>query len=219
MQRLIRLTAAMTATTTVILMAQTKETILSKLRISIAESQPAGAAGLAEFKRLAKIGNIQSYGFQQADDISSAALGQAAVEFLVRLDQLRDYQPNKDAASLMSGGDKVVYPVTINGQVRSSIVVDKGASGWKAVAFGGPQLIRRFSEARSKVSAQDTATILVNVASLGVYFLGEVRGGQLMLSALADQPDLNLKAGSTEVASKIFAALAPIARSHNGLPR
>jgi hypothetical protein len=208
----------MTATT-VILMAQTQETILSKLRTSVAESQAAATAGLAAFKTLAKTGNIQSYGFQQGDDIASAALGQASVEFLVRLDQLREYQPGKDAVSLLSGGDKVVYPVTIGGQVRSSIVVDKGASGWKAVAFGGPQLIQRLSEARGKVSAQAAATMLVNVGALGAYFLGEIRGAQLFLSSLADQPELNLKAGATDEAPKVFAALAPIARSFNGLPR
>ena len=201
-----------------VLMAQTPDTVNTKLRASAAESQAAATSGLAEFKRLVSGKNFQSYGFASADEAASATLGQPVVVFLVRLDQLRDYQPTTDASRLLSGGDKVLYPVLAGGQVRSSVVVDKGSNGWKAGAFGGAQLIQRLSQARARISPAATP-IAVDIPALGAYVLGELRGGQVFLTPLADHPELNLKAGATEQAAQVFTQLAPVARTHNGLPR
>jgi hypothetical protein len=202
-----------------VLMAQTQEAMIAKLRTSAAESQAAATSGLAEFKRLVNSKNFQSYGFRSTEDAATATLGQPAVAFLVRLDQLRDYQTSVDATRLLSGGDKVLYPVLTGGQVRSSIIVDKGSGAWTAVSFGGPQLITRLQQARDKVSPQGSPTMAVEILSLGAYFLGEMRGTQLFLTPLADQPELNLKAGATDQASRIFGQLVPAARAYNGLPR
>jgi hypothetical protein len=211
------MTAAVAAAS--ILMAQTRENVLSKLRGSTAESQTAAASGLAEFKRLVNSTNFQSYGFQSPDEATSATLGQPAVAFLVRLDQLRQYQQSVDPVSLLSGGDKVLYPVLARGQVRSSIIIDKGSGGWKAVSFGGSQLIQRLARARDKVSGPGTPTVEVEILALSAYFLGEFRSGVLFLTPLANQPELNLTEGATAQAAQVLARLVPAARAYNGQPR
>jgi hypothetical protein len=201
------------------LMAQTQESVITKLRTSVTESQAAAASGLAEFKRLVNSKNFQSYGFQSEKEAASASLGQPVVAFLVRLDQLREYQPSGDATRLLTGGDKVLYPVVADGRVRSSIIIDKGSGSWKAASFGGPQLIQRLTQARDRVSPQGAQTIAVEFLALNAYFLGEFRGSDLFLTPLADQPEFNLKAGTTEQASRVFSQLVPAARAYNGLPR
>jgi len=208
---------------TSVFMAQSvQEVTISKLKTSAADSQPAAASGLAEFKLLVNSTNFSSYGFQSAAEIATATLGQPVVAFLVRLDRLRNYQPSVDATSLLSGGDKVLYPVLVRDQVRSSITVDKGSGSWKAVSFGGAQLIQRLVRARDKVSPPGTPTMDVEVLALSAFFLGELsvaRGNTLFLTPLADQPQLNLKAGATDQAARIFTQLVPMARAYNGLPR
>ncbi len=216
------MTAAATASVFTAQVTQQTDVVLSKLKTSTAESRPAANSGLAEFKLLVNDRNFASYGFQSAEEIASATVGQPLVVFMVRLDLLRQYQPGTDPKALLSGGDKVLYPVLVGNQVRSSIIVDRGSGGWKAVAFGGPQLMRRLAQARDKAPAR-TPTMEVEILALSAHFLGELRstrnGERLYLTPSADQPDVGLRAGRTDEASRIFAQLVPIARAYNGLPR
>ena len=224
MRMSIRFMFAATAAVSVFWAQAFREPAISKLKSSAAESQPAATSGLVEFKRLVNSTNFRSYGFQSVEEAASATLGQPAVAFLVRLDQLRDYQASTDATRLLTGADKVFYPVMAGNQVRSSIVVIKGSAGWKATSFGGPQFIQRLMQARESVTP-GTPTMEIEVLALSAFFLGELRAGRsgagdsLYLTPLASQPELNLKVGVADQASRIFAQLAPIARAHNGLPR
>lgn len=198
--------------------AQTADTVRLKVGSSIAASQPAALAGLGDFKDLAR-GNPSKYGFPSANDAANAVLGgNPIVSFLVPVDRLRNYSANIDAITMLTGGDKVIYPVMLVRDVRSSMIVDKLPEGWKAVAFGGGQLIQRITQERDKVPAQNT-TMLVEVAAPPALFFGEVRGYQFFLTPLIDQPNFRLRAGVSEPAARIFSRLAPAAKAYNGLPQ
>jgi hypothetical protein len=200
------------------LTAQTPEALLLKVKSTIAASRPAALTALDEFKQLAK-GNPEKYGFRSADELARATVGDdPIVSFLVPVGRLRNYARNASPFTLLTGGDKVIYPVVSSSQLRSSMIIDKFQEGWKAAAFGGTELIQRITQQKSRLS-KDAVTILVEVAAPPNFLLGELRGTQLFLIPLIDEPDLRLKAGLSEPAAQIFSQLVPAARTYNGLPR
>ena len=83
-----------------------KDTALAAAR----ESRPAAMAGLDTLRTLARE-HYATLGFSDPEQAAGASLGEPLVEFFVRLDSLQAFSNAKKAASLLSGGDKVMYPV------------------------------------------------------------------------------------------------------------
>ena len=98
-----------------------KDTVLAAAR----ESRSAASAGLDTLRALAK-DHYATLGFTDAEQAAGASLGEPLVEFFVRLDSLQAYSNAKKAASLLSGGDKVMYPVLAGEATLSSIEVERG---------------------------------------------------------------------------------------------
>lgn len=184
------------------------------------ESRAAASAGLDTLRALARE-HSATLGFG-AGEAAGAVLGEPLVEFYVRLDSLRAFTSTTNPASLLSGGDKVMYPVVAGGKTRSSIEVDHARGGWRPVAYGSQGLARNIVEQRERVAAADKKALadyfLVRVPSLGLVFLGVNSGGSLNLTPLLDDPAGRWKAGATMPAATAFGALVADARASKGLP-
>jgi hypothetical protein len=187
-----------------------------------ADMQTAAKNSLNTFRKLVTQQNYKELGFDTVDEVSSAVLGQPIPMFLVRLDQLREYQPGNDPNRLLNDGHQALYPITIRTQMRSSIIVGQTGAKWKAVSFGNAGLARQIVE----VTKQNIATpgapssdTLVQVPAFGLYFLGRRSpDNKLTLIPLGSNPTFNLKAGASLPAEEVFAALLPHAKNYNGLP-
>ena len=116
------------------------------------ESRPAAAAGLDTLRALAK-DHYATLGFTDAEQAAGASLGEPLVEFFVRLDSLQAFSTAKKAASLLSGGDKVMYPVLAGEATLSSIEVERGKGGWRPVAYGGSTLVGAVIQQRDQLVA------------------------------------------------------------------
>ena len=140
--------------------------------------------------------------------------------FVVSLDQLREYQAGRDPNALLSDANQVHYQVNVGDQARCSIVVESVDGKWRSASVGNAGLAKQLSVVRkSTVAPASLADTIVQVRALGVYFVGS-RGAdnKLMLTSLVDTQAANLRAGATQSADEVFAALAPLARKYNGLP-
>ncbi len=188
----------------------------------LSQTKEAATRGLTTLQELGKRTNFKQMGFQSADQIGHAKLGEPFSVFMVELQDLRAYQPGSDANRLLKPIDKVIYPVSADDQVRTSIVLQKGKEGWKTSDFGGANFARLATKARDESEKANNlapgAYFVVQVPALNAYFLGYRQDGNLMLISLIDDSDLQLKAGTPLPAAQVFDQLRPVAEKYNGLP-
>lgn len=181
-----------------------------------------GAQSLSAFQSVVTSKNYQQMGFKSAGEVKSARLGVPLPVFMVRLDDLRAYKSGIDPHTLLRDLDRVVFPVLVNDEVRSSVTIEKRNGRWQGTGFGAPKFALAFESARqvsaSANSVPPLAHAMVHVAALNRHYLAHRSNGRLMLTTIADDPILRLRAGRTIPADQIFLALAPIARTHDGQP-
>ncbi len=132
----------------------------------------AAQQSLDTLRRLVTTDNYQVMGFNALNEAQTAQLGDPMMVYRVQLDQLLAYESQSDSEadpnSLLVDVNRKMYPVTFNGEVRSSIAVEGQAGGWTATDFGGPNLIKALAQYRR--SPDD---FVVQIAFLGLYFVGE----------------------------------------------
>jgi hypothetical protein len=158
----------------------------------------------------------KTLGFHSPDEAASASLGAPLPMLMVGLNPLRAYHAGDDPRPLLLSEGSVLYPVTVNGDVRSSVLIRKDASGdWKASQFGRPTLASLATEGRTNVSrARGVAASglsLVEIPTLAARMLAHEENGVPMLTCLGDVRGTDLHAGETRPAADVFARLQPIA--------
>jgi hypothetical protein len=186
------------------------------------DAQTAATRGLETLRRLVTADNARDMGFDSPAEAASATLGDPVRVQMVRLDALRQYVAGADPGRLLTEVNRVIYPVAVKDQVKSSIVIEGSGNQWKASSFGGPHLVRQVARYKAEVTARlrpaaESVTV-VHIAALNLYLLGYRVDGRLMLTPLESHPEYRLEAGSSLPAEQVFAALAPIARNYNALP-
>ena len=186
------------------------------------EIQVVAVKSLETFSKLVTKDNYKQMGFESPEEVRMAKLGQPLRDFMVRLDQLKEYQPGSDPNALLSGGNQAMYPLFIKKKVRSSITIGERSGKWKAVSFGGANFIKLLNNILTK-SVEATGLSLssyfiVRVPALNLSFLGYRIDNKLMLVPLLDEPQFNFKAGVSMPADTVFKTILPAAREHNGLP-
>lgn len=193
-------------------------------QLPLKEIQKVASESLATFgKVVKKQKNYREMGFTSPDEVRIAVLGEPMRVFMVRLDQLRDYQPGTDPNRLLTGGDQVIYPITVEGHVRSSVIVGKVNGQWKAVSFGGPNLVKMLSKVRKENSdaagLPTSSYFVVHVPALNLYFIAHRINEVLLFTPLLDNPRYKFKTGATMLADRTFETILPAAKAHDGLPR
>ena len=190
--------------------------------LPLEEIQKVASEALVTFNELVTEENYTVMGFESLSEARAASLGEHLRVFMVRLDQLQKYQPGSDSNEILSGGDIVIYPVTVEEQVRSSIVVAKAKERWNATSFGGSNQVKMLTKVRKADSDSTGLPIssyfVVQVPSLNLYFIAHRADEVLMLTPLLDDPSYGFKAGFTMPADKVFEAILPAAKRHDGLP-
>lgn len=186
------------------------------------ETKDVAAQALGTLQKIGKQTNGKAMGFESGDEMANAKLGEPLSVFMVELEALRAYRAGSDPNQMLKPIDKVIYPVSANDQVRSSIVLQKGKEGWKASDFGGANFARLITRARDEsakaTNLAATAYFVVQVPALNAYFLGYRQDGKLMLASVIDDPEMNLRAGASLPAEQVFDQLRPLAEKYNGLP-
>jgi len=188
----------------------------------VGETKDIATRALATLQKIGKQTNFKAMGFESTDEMANAKLSEPLSVFMVELQDLRAYSPGSDPNKLLKPIDKVIYPVSANDQVRSSIVLQKSKEGWKASDFGGANFARLITRARDE-SAKATnlapaAYFVVQAPALNASFLGYRQDDKLMLASIIDDPEMNLKAGASLPAEQVFEQLRPLAEKYNGLP-
>jgi len=173
----------------------------------------AAQKSLDAFTSLVTEEDFAALGFDSLEEVADAQLGEPLQVSMVPLDLLKEFTQETDPNELLQDGNRVIYPVTVNDEVRSSLEIGPIGGGWQGTTFGSPELIRPLAEQRAR--AED---FVVWVPALNMYFMAVRDGEQLILTPAFDYPEANLVAGRTQSASDVFAAIQPLAASHEELP-
>jgi len=174
--------------------------------------QEAAGQGLENLRLLVTEKNLKAMGFESPSEAALAKLGDPMQVFRVPLDELRNYQPNSDPERLLVDADRIIYPVVVR-DIRSLVIVEKTAKGWQPTNLGSPKLAKVLFDRRKEKS-----DFIVWVPALNLYFVANRVDNKLMLTPVLDDPNVELSAGRTLPADKVFSLIVPAAKSYNGLP-
>ena len=182
---------------------------------TFADAQAAANESLATFRQLVNAQNYKELGFESAEEVAKATLGEPIHVLVVSLNQLRQYEPGSDPNRLLTDFNQIHYPVVVGDQVRSAILVDQADGKWKAGTFGAANLAKLIAAARKDTQTSNPSQdAVVQVPSLGLYFLGHrTEDNKLTLTPLTDIAVFGLRAGGAMPAEEVFAALVPAAKS------
>lgn len=187
----------------------------------VRQGQEVATAALGTLRSMVTEDNFRSLGFESAKDAASAVVDPPVPVYMVRLDELRALQPAQNAEPLLRPS-RLIFPVSVSGVVRSSIVVEQVGDKLVATSFGGPKLVTTIARYRDE-SARATGTpsrdyFAVHAAALGVYFIGYRGGSGPMLIPIVDDPRAEFVAGRPVSLADAMQRLAVVARNFNGLP-
>ncbi len=168
----------------------------------------------------------QELGFDTG--IKGAAVRETPFAILeVGLNDLRNFAPSKDARIRLRFTNQLLFPVEVNGQVKSSLTIraipdlsDKtgqhqNEGGWQLTRWGQPKLIQRLVKEEAHVASE--ARILLKIPALNRIFLGSDDNGVLRLIPLVS--DHIFTAGKSYSEHDIFKWLSAEAKNMDDSPR
>ncbi len=186
------------------------------------ETREVATKAMATFSELITEKNFARMGFDSPGEIREAALGVPMRVFMVRLDRLQEYEPGRPPDPLLTSIDVVIYPVTVKEQTRSSVTIGKIDERWVAMSYGSPNLtgmLTRTRQANADASKLDaSAYFVVRIPALNLYFIAHHDREVLILTPVLNDPDYGFEAGTAMPATKVFEAVLPAAKKHDGLP-
>ena len=136
------------------------------------------------------------------------------VSYKVPLDLLQKFQPGDDPNQLLMDTSLIFFPLTVNGQSRSTYMVMESSltltAGFKKARVtrtGFPRLIRKIAQLNPSSSS-----FLVLITPLRLFLIGDRKEGRLVLTAIEEHPHLKLNTGDERDAAELFMQLAPDAK-------
>jgi hypothetical protein len=179
------------------------------------DAQQAASNALATLQKLVTEQNYKALGFTSLDEVKSATLAKPLAQYDIGLDRLREYQVGKDPNALLTASSETIYPVTVAGQVRSSVTVVKKETGYTTASFGNANIVKALSLYRG---ANVSEAFAVRISALGMYFLGNRVETRLMLTPVVEDNRLPFRIGVAVPAEDLLKAIIPLAQAYNGLP-
>jgi hypothetical protein len=155
-------------------------------------------------------------GFESVEEVNRAQIEQPMPIFMVRLDGLRRYSPGQNPADLLVQTNEVRFPISVDGQVRSSLTLRLTNGGWEVARVGRPQLTSRLVEIMQPpglaTQIPSGAFFEVSIPALNLEFVGRRQGSSILLVSVVSEPRYDLQAGVAIDAGQVFERLAPFAQ-------
>ena len=177
---------------------------------------------LGELLQVAQQIDVKSIGFDNRKQVGEAKLGVPVNDYMVRLDELKEYQAGRPATDLLHATGRLLYPLEVGGKARSAVILSFNQEDWQLESFGSANQIRMVTELRKAVAGREGRTaqelFQVRVPALQLMFIGVERSAKIYLTPLFDMSSYGLKKGETYPAEQVLERLVAAARKHNGEP-
>jgi len=179
-------------------------------------------ASLGELALIAQQVDPKSLGFDNREQIKWAMPGAPVVDYMIRLDELQKYQPGQPASKLLHATGRLIYPLEVNRNPQSSVVLTFKEQGWVVESFGATSQTKMFAKQRrtvaEKVGRSEKELFQVRVPALQLMFVGVELDGRLSFTPLFEMSLYGLREGQSYPAEQVLEMLLPAARKHNGEP-
>ncbi|MEK6761153.1 MAG: hypothetical protein AABY96_00430 [Nitrospirota bacterium] len=161
-------------------------------------------------------------GFKSLEEMAEAQLASPLRLYTVPLVKLAKFQPSDDPNKLLEDTHSLIFPLTINNQFRSSLIVRESlapnitdlesfAKAYKAykamrarhTGTGFPRLMPELEKLKPTSSS-----FLVSIAPLRLFFLGDRKAEGLVLTAIQANPHFELNARLEYDAAELFSKIA-----------
>ena len=172
---------------------------------SSATAVEAAGTGLQVLPQLVTPETAKYLGFDTASEATVAKVDTESPwkEFVVDAGELKSTFLMNSVEPLLTETSNIIFPITVNEQVKSSLTVTKTHNGWKTTAWGSPNLIRGLT--RNKTSA---TSFLVSIPQFNLYFVGNHNAdGKLTLTSIKAVPQFKFEKDKTLLATEVFAIL------------
>jgi hypothetical protein len=187
------------------------------------ESLPSVQLHLSTFKQMITEENYRQMGFESPGEISVAKIEPPIYYYLVRLNRLKLYKPGNQPDYLLMLTGQLIFPVSVNGHIRSSMTLRKSWGRWKALTFGNSDFVKQLTDVilqssqRYKVPHKDF--FAVGIPALNIIVAGYRKKNTLYVVPLTNDKSLRYRAKESISAERFFTIILRDALAHDGLPR
>jgi len=179
------------------------------------EPQQAASTALGVLQQFVTASNYQAMGFASAGEVKGAQLGSPLNLYNIGLDALRSYETSTDVNKLLVLSNESVYPVTVGGEVKSSVSIVKLENGYQVSSFGNAKAIASLARFRQAAPSDE---FIVRVPALNIQFLGRRLEGRVLLVPTMEDSRLKVAVGEAVPLDVVLGQLVPLAKAYNGLP-
>lgn len=188
------------------------------------ELHQAALVGKNRYRLLVNEDNFKALGLDHPADAANAEFGTPLKDYLVRLDQLKEYKSGEDAAKLLTDTGIVHYPLVLGGKTLSSLALATVDGRWEVVSIGDAVRSAKRSDAvvqsAKALHQAEVSYFTVRIPAFNLEFEAATdAAGVLQLTPIVDSPEWGLQAGVPQPAPSVFLRLVPAAKMHNGMPR
>lgn len=177
----------------------------------------AGTEALALLEGLIEDSHAVDLGFDTTSQVAAAELGTPIELHYVHFGSLQAHDNTQPASSLLVDGEERVYPVLVNGEVRSSVSLTRQGANWAVASLGNPAYTTAFHELRAEHAAQSGRDLdsysLVAIPSINQLYVAHTADDELMLTSVFDHTTFAVEAGATRTGGDLFASLSETAQT------
>ena len=179
-------------------------------------ARAAAIQALRDLQGFAVTQDYRAVGFASPDEARRSQLGDPLTISEIGVERLRAYSPGAPVDDLLTPSPQTLYPVTVNGAVKSSVTIVRERDAFRPSAFGGPALIGPLSAYRQYVGG--VSDTVVRVPALNLVFLARRRAAGLMLVPVFAEPDIGLPVGRETPAASAAERMSRLVQDYDGLP-
>src|SRR5579884_2564820 len=109
------------------------------------QPQQAAENAIGVLQKLVNEQNYKSLGFDSLDEVQRAQLAAPMQVFNIGLDKLKGYQAGQDPNTLLASSAETIYPVTVDGKVKTGVTIVHKEQGYEPSSFGNADIIKRLT--------------------------------------------------------------------------
>jgi hypothetical protein len=184
---------------------------------------PAAEEGRADLARrtLASVrdvvagGRAAGLGFASPAELDAATIGDAVPVYVTSGSSIRGRVAGADPHAVLGEPTEMMYPILVDGSVRSSVVLGRSATGgWQVTSVGRAGLAKSIDATRKSLASRagDHPVGLVVAHDLGLELVAQDEGGRVTLTSIREVPAAGWHAGETVAAETGFARLDEYSR-------
>ena len=184
-----------------------------------APPNPAGARAasdvLLRVRDVVATGRVSGIGFSSPEEVDGATIGEAIPVYYLSSGDVVG-RSGADPHAILGKPQEMVYPILVNGVVRSQVKMGQQPSGeWVVTGVGGPETIQAIDQARRGLAIRGStpAVALVHVHDLKVSLLAHDETGELAFTPFAERSAGGLGVGTRVPAETAFRRITELRRA------